>query len=316
MPKGAVPDWLADVEPAASPSRGPSASAPPSAAANINVELVALPPQAPLAASVSAPSGIQVGGFSSVGRVRDRNEDRFFAQHWTWTDGCSTHEGALLIVADGMGGYQAGDRASSTTIRVVSERLLLLPLQTMTGTGTEPRPGELLDAVVAALVEANRVVLEEANAQEKFKGMGATVAVALIYGGVLIVSHVGDCRVYLQRGGDVMQRTTDQTLVGRMVELGQLTPEEAESHPNRNEVLQAIGKRPGVEPSRQEERLLRGDRIVVACDGLDAHVSVDALRQLLTTSTKAPAELARQCVEMADEAGGSDNCTVVVASWS
>ncbi len=282
---------------------------------DINVELVALPVQLARAAPLSPPSGIQVGGFSSVGRVRDRNEDRFFVHHWTWNDGSTTREGALLIVADGMGGYQAGDRASSMTVRVVSEQLLWLLLSTLTR--ADPQPiAALQDAVVRALVEANRVVFEEANADTCCKGMGATAAVVLIWDGRAIVSHVGDCRVYVQRGGALLQRTTDQTLVARLVELGQLTLADAQAHPSRNEVLQAIGKRSSVEPSRHEERLLRGDRILVACDGLDAHVPVEKLRQLLASSMKGPADLAKQCVEMADEGGGTDNCTVVIAEYN
>jgi protein phosphatase len=279
------------------------------------VELVALPATAVPVAPPSPQRGLQVGGFSSVVRVRDRNEDRFFAHHWTWTDGTAMCEGALLVVADGMGGYEGGDRASSVTVRVVSEQLLALPLRTLTGSEPKPTTSDLLDAVVRALVEANRLVLEAGNADARFKGMGATVAVVLIWEGQAIVSHVGDCRVYLQRGGALIQLTRDQTLVARMVEMGQLTAAEAEQHPSRNEVLQAIGKRPRVEPSRHEERLLRGDRILLACDGLDAHVSVEKLRQVLTGSTASAAELARRCVNLADEGGGTDNCTVVVAHY-
>src|SRR5262249_34622702 len=152
------------------------------------------------------------------------------------------------IVADGMGGYQGGERASSLTVRVVVEQLLWLPLRTLTDPESKRTPAALLDAVVGALVEANRVVFEEANVEAHFKGMGATAAVVLIWDGRAVVSHVGDCRVYLHRGDALIQLTKDQTLVGRMVELGQLTPAEAVLHPNRNEVLQAIGKRPSVEP--------------------------------------------------------------------
>jgi protein phosphatase len=215
-PKPVVPDWLADVEPTAPP--------PPRAPADINVELVVLP--GPLAPPPSAHPALRVGGFSSVGRVRERNEDRFFAQHWCWSDGSLTREGALLIVADGMGGHQGGERASATTVRVVSERLRLLPLQPLPGPEASST-ALLLGALVHALVEANRVVLEEATAEQGLTGMGATVAVALVWDGRLFASHVGDCRVYLQRGNALMQRTTDQTLVARMVALGQLTPAEA-----------------------------------------------------------------------------------------
>jgi protein phosphatase len=323
--KPAVPDWLADVEQANPPRRGPAVPPPlpPSAASGenrppldtlpiINVELVALPGHATPASPITKGS-IQVGGFSSVGLVRERNEDRFFAYHWDCVAGPYRREGALLILADGMGGYQGGERASAVTVRVAAEQLLLLPLRVLTDPDDKLTTETLLDAVVHALVEANRVVFEEANAEAQFKGMGATAALALIWEGRAIVSHVGDCRVYLQRGDALIQLTKDQTLVGRMVELGQLTPEEAEQHPNRNEVLQAIGKRRQVDPSRQEELLRTGDRVVLACDGLDAHVPFETLRLLLASSTKSPAELASECVGLADQGGGTDNCTVVIA---
>jgi protein phosphatase len=224
-------------------------------------------------------------------------------------------EGALLIVADGMGGYEGGDQASSLTVRVVSEQLLLLPLRTLTGSEPRLATSDLLDAVVGALGEANRIVTDQGNADARFKDMGATVAVVLVWDGRAIVCHVGDCRVYLQRRDALIQLTKDQTLVARMVEKGQLTAEEAENHPRKNEVLQAIGKRPRVEPSRYEEPLQPGDRLVLACDGLDAHVSFETLRQVLTGWTRSAAELARHCVNLADEAGWTDNCTVVVAHY-
>jgi protein phosphatase len=315
-PRSAVPDWVADVEVPAPPARRIAPPPPPpEAPPDINVALVPLASPVAPAAPPGDPSGLRVGGHSSVGRVRDRNEDRFFAHQWAWNDGSATREGALLIVADGMGGYEGGDRASSTTVRAITEQLLSLPLRALTGADPTPSPAVLQDAVAHALEEANRIVLEEAKADARFQGMGATAAVVLIWDGRAFVSHVGDCRVYLQRGDALAQLTADQTLVGRMVELGQLTPEEAREHPRKNEVLQAVGKRSGIEPSRFTAPLLRGDRIVVACDGLDAHVPVEALQQLLASSTSSPANLAAQCVRLADEGGGSDNCTVVIAHF-
>ena len=106
--------------------------------------------------------------------------------------------------------------------------------------------------------------------------------------------------------------TRDHTLVNRMVDLGQLTPEEAATHPARNEVTQALGGRL-VEPSLHALDLERGDWLIVACDGLTAHVSDDALRETARRSAPSAAYLARRLVELANEGGGTDNCTVVAA---
>jgi protein phosphatase len=182
--------------------------------------------------------------------------------------------------------------------------------------GREPDGAALAADVERAFREANRVVLEQADKEARCKGMGATAAVVLVWSGHAYLGHVGDCRVYLHRGTELKQLTEDQTLVGRMVALGQLTPEEAVNHESRNEVLQAIGKRPTVEPSRGEQALERGDRLLVACDGLAAHVEVEQIRQVLCAPSVSAQHLAEHLVRMADEMGGSDNCTVVVAQLS
>jgi protein phosphatase len=167
------------------------------------------------------------------------------------------------------------------------------------------------------VAEAFRHLHQQANAETRCNGMGATAAVVVLWDGRAYVSHVGDCRVYVHRGKDMKQMTEDQTLVARMVALGQLTPEEAAQHESRNEVTQAIGKRPTVTPSQVEQiRLERGDYVVVACDGLIAHVEPEALRRVLSESPVPPQHLASLLVGMADEGGGTDNCTVVVAHFA
>src|SRR5205807_2487552 len=119
------------------------------------------------------------------------------------------------------------------------------------------------------------------STDERFKGMGATAALVVIWDGHAYLGHAGDCRVYLYRSGSLNQLTEDQTLVSRMVALGQLSAEEAAQHEKRNEVTQAIGKRPSIEPSRSEVGLLPGDYVVVACDGLAAHVDHPMLQKAL-----------------------------------
>ena len=141
--------------------------------------------------------------------------------------------------------------------------------------------------------------------------MGATAAVVLIWGGRALVGHVGDCRVYHQRGDRLTQLTRDQTLVARMVELGTLTAREALTHPARNEVAQAVGKHTDLSPSRHEISLTAGDWLIAATDGLHAHLEdADLLAEAARPASSA-AERARRLTALADERGGSDNCTVL-----
>src|SRR5205823_3963575 len=158
------------------------------------------------------------------------------------------------------------------------------------------------------------VVSRVAASDAACKGMGSTVAVVVLWDGQAFVSHVGDCRLYHQRGDVLTQVTHDHTIVARMVELGQLTPAEAATHSARNEVTQGIGTRSRLEPSQHTLDLERGDWLLVACDGLSAHVGADTLQTVARQAAPSAAYLAKRLVELANEGGGTDNCTVV-AAW-
>jgi protein phosphatase len=297
---GETPDWLKDVQ-AATPSE-----------AALPTFTLATPPA--LAGTIPYPPRLVVGGDSSRGKVRDRNEDRYQTQHWNWNDADGTHEVALLLVADGMGGYEAGDVAALLTVRTVTTCLAAHVADVMGGRQQDGTT--VAAALVQAIRLANDVVRQNATAEGRTAEMGATAAVVLVWDGHAYFSHVGDCRVYLHRGGELKQLTEDQTLVARMVALGSLTPDEAAKHEVRNEVTQAVGKRPTVDPSQGTQPLARGDYLVVACDGLAAHVEGPAIQQVLNSPPLPAPHLASLLVQTADEGGGTDNCTVVVAHFA
>jgi protein phosphatase len=140
--------------------------------------------------------------------------------------------------------------------------------------------------------------------------MGATAITALVVDGMASICHVGDCRAYLHRGGVLEQKTQDQTIVRRMVDLGMLSEGEARIHRAASQVTQALGRQYELEPSRQTLELLAGDWLVLACDGLHAHLEPARLQEVIAAATDATA-LARLLVQHADDAGGSDNCTVI-----
>jgi protein phosphatase len=274
----------------------------------------ASPSNRPTVATDATPSAsmasyrLEVGGATSVGRVRSRNEDSFLIQQLTWSNQDRRRDLALVVVADGMGGYAAGDQASGLLIQAVAASLT--PLLQHALAGNDTAPPALAEAISEAIKHGNRLILQQAQADSACKGMGATVAVVLIWDGHVLIGHVGDCRVYHQGADRLTQVTRDQTLVARMVELGHLSPEEAQVHPSRNEVLQAVGRHPDLEPAAYEATLKAGEWLLVACDGLHAHVNSVALENAIWSATSA-AQLAARLVELADEGGGSDNCTVV-----
>jgi protein phosphatase len=141
--------------------------------------------------------------------------------------------------------------------------------------------------------------------------MGATAAVVVIWNGRVVVGQVGDCRVYHQHAGHLKQVTRDQTLVNRMVELGQLSPREAADHPASNEVLQAIGMRTAIEPAQYKLKLVPSDWLLVACDGLHGQVDDQTIQATVGSAPPAAALLAGRLADLADHSGGADNCTVV-----
>jgi protein phosphatase len=262
------------------------------------------------AAAKDAAAGfrLEVAGATSVGRVRSRNEDSFLIEQLSWSNLDRRHDLALVVVADGMGGYAAGDQASGLLIQAAGAALTPLLLNRLKG--QELSPAAAAENLAEAIRSANRAIYQRAQADPATRGMGATVAAALIWDGQVAIGHVGDCRVYHLGAAKLTQVTRDQTLVARLLEMGQLTPEEARTHPARNEVLQAVGRHPDVAPASYQAELKPGEWLVVACDGLHAHVDEAALEAAIWGAASAP-QLAARLVEMADQGGGSDNCTVV-----
>jgi PPM family protein phosphatase len=224
------------------------------------------------------------GAASAVGQVREGNEDEYLADP----------DRQLFAVADGMGGHRAGEVASATAIET---------LKTAYRTGRPLRQ---------AVEEANAAVFEKAEANPEMKGMGTTLtAVALVDGGTAVLGHVGDSRAYLMRDGGVSRVTEDHSLVEQLVREGRLSPEEAAHHPQRAIITRALGIDPEVEVDRYEVDLRPGDRLLVCSDGLTNMVSDSSIGGVLRRQADAQ-RAADTLVEMANEAGGDDNITVVV----
>lgn len=230
---------------------------------------------------------------SDVGRYRRLNEDCTRI-----VEGRAPHShGALFIVADGMGGHQAGEVAS----RIAAEQIEQVFY------GSPPPPGE---ALRIALERANHVVHRTAQ-EEALQGMGTTVVVAAIHKDTLHIAHVGDSRLYLWRGGTLRQMTRDHSPIEEQLEAGTLAPDEATHHPLRNVISRAIGTQPTVEVEVAAPfPLQEGDRLLLCSDGLTEHLSPEQIGPLL--ARHAPHQATESLIEAANRAGGSDNISVIV----
>src|SRR5262249_22069734 len=208
------------------------------------------------------------------------NEDAFALLHAAEARENQGGEAVLAIVADGMGGYEAGEVAAALAVRAVRSNLVhQKPFAAFAGQGVLSAESEAPEAIshggleveaykiliAAALQDANQQVYSAARAG-RAEGMGCTVDVVYVNGRHMIVGHVGDSRTYHLRAGRLVQLTQDQTWVHRMVQLGALTAEAAQTHPRRSELQQAIGGRAEVEPALYDSALKPGDWVVICSD--------------------------------------------------
>lgn len=229
------------------------------------------------------------GAATDTGRVRHNNQDSFLV----------LGDRSLFAVADGMGGHQGGEVASRTAVDALEAAF------------AEPS----LDSLISAVEAANAAVFEQGGADPHLRGMGTTmVAVALVDDGGeerLAIANVGDSRVYLFEGGDLTQITEDHSLVAEMVRDGRLSPEEAETHPQRNIVTRVLGIYEAVDVDRDEVLPFAGQRLLLCSDGLFNEVGSDQIAAVLRRLAD-PDEAARELVRLANEGGGRDNITVVI----
>ncbi len=230
----------------------------------------------------------RVAVMTHPGRRRRRNEDAFVC------------EPPLFAVADGMGGAQAGALAS---------RLAAAALR---GEGTPSGDGQSAEARVAALIqEANRRVHERASEDEQAFGMGTTMTVALVENDRVAIGHVGDSRAYLIRDRTLSQLTEDHSLVAELVRSGKLSPEEAESHPQRSVITRALGPDPDVDADTFSIAARDGDLFLLCSDGLTSMVDDEEILGIIEEHRDDLDAAAKALVRAANRGGGEDNITIV-----
>src|SRR4051794_41147103 len=221
---------------------------------------------------------------SDLGRQRQGNEDNYFVR------------APLFVVADGMGGAQAGEVASEIAVRSFDDEL--------------PN-GSLPEALVSVIEAANKRIHDKARADESLHGMGTTTTAAYVDDDEVIIAHVGDSRAYLMRDGELVRLTKDHSLVGELVARGKLTEEQAEQHPQRSVITRALGPEASVQVDIDIFPAKAGDLFLLCSDGLTAMVHEPKLRPMFDEADSLEA-LGKRLIDAANAAGGRDNITVIL----
>lgn len=261
---------------------------------------------------------VQVYGHTDVGRTREHNEDAFVVADLTRGNvslepEVRTHEvgdrGSMFMVADGMGGAAAGEIASEMAVEIVHREL-----RDRLTAGEAPNEEQFATAIKRATSAANAHIHTFAVEHPEYRGMGTTATVAGLLGDTLYLAQVGDSRAYLVRGGVGRQITKDQSLMQKLIEAGEMTEEEAEQSERRNIILQALGPEANIKVDLTHQKVRRGDVLVLCSDGLSGQVRADEIARVVSNEP----DLAAACnklIDLANESGGPDNITVVIARF-
>lgn len=236
---------------------------------------------------------LEIGKRTDIGKVRQINEDSY--------DSLGGDYGFVLIVCDGMGGHKGGEVASGLSVESIKNYFLAL--------GDNYNPHKELNASVKA---ANNALLNAARKNPSLNDMGSTVVIALIKDGKLFTVNLGDSRIYLVRNSDIIQLTKDHSLVQQMVDSNLITPEAAKYHPKKNIITKSLGIDIDVQPDISDPiQLLKEDVIILCSDGLTTYVED---KEIFLIASKNPPQIAAdKLIELANERGGSDNTTVLIA---
>lgn len=260
----------------------------------------------PLETYVSKPGKhLLVGVNSDVGMVRNNNQDSVYTMFSANLSADEIPDFGLFVVADGMGGHQEGEKASAITTRTIAQYIADKFYMRLLNPKDDTEKPVISEILAEAVQKANDSVAE------KIPQGGTTVTAAVVLGDLSYIAHVGDSRAYLITGDSIDQITRDHSLVQRLIELDQLTPDEAASHPQRNVLYRALGQGDHLEVDAVTRRLPPGARLMLCSDGLWNQVPEATLRNIVT-STRTPQEACDKLIAAANEHGGLDNISVVI----
>jgi serine/threonine protein phosphatase PrpC len=243
--------------------------------------------------------GVELAGISDIGCQRENNEDQY--AYWEpATDEEFAYKGRLAIVADGMGGHQGGQEASRIAIETIQEVF------------AETTGGHPQSLLLAGFQAAHQRILRHADGHPELHGMGTTATAIVVVDKQLFYAHVGDSRLYLVRGGNIVRLTHDHSYVGRLVDNGVISSAEAEIHPQRHILTAALGAGGEISPETPEQpmALQQGDVLVLCTDGLWGLLSENEIQSAVANGE--PSEACQALIKMTKARGGPDNITLQV----
>ncbi|MCP4001313.1 MAG: Stp1/IreP family PP2C-type Ser/Thr phosphatase [Gammaproteobacteria bacterium] len=241
---------------------------------------------------------------TDTGRVRDHNEDAIG----------SLREAGLFMLADGMGGYNAGEVASSIAIKTILD-LVNAGIELEDRAAIESDTGLMRQTIVLrdAIVRANKIIYQTAHSHSGCEGMGTTIVACLFYNDRISIAHVGDSRLYRLRDTHLEQITMDHSLLQELVDRGFYSHEEAECSTNRNYVTRALGVEPNVIVDIQDAPVEKGDIFMLCSDGLSDMVKDEDIRLTVSTFSANLEKAGQQLIQLSNEHGGKDNISVIIA---
>ena len=263
----------------------------------------------------TAETYVRLAALTDVGQVREHNEDNFLVctsledNNWFLVDTpfLLSNLGSLLVVADGMGGENAGEIASALAIEAVKEYFTTLAAK------PTPSAGEIPQLLEKAILYAHRSIVEQAHQNPDYAGMGTTILIAWVVNSYAYIAWSGDSRCYLFREKEGLKIVSnDHSLVWELVLDGKLDVDEAESHPDSHIITQSLGdSQYPPQPDVIVQQIAPGDKIMLCSDGLNGMVNTETLRYILGRSGS-PADICKELIRTANYNGGEDNITVVL----
>ncbi|MEN9848164.1 MAG: hypothetical protein RL368_904 [Pseudomonadota bacterium] len=244
---------------------------------------------------------VEITSCTDTGQVREHNED------------CMAHDSKLgiAVLADGMGGYQAGEVASKIAVDTVLSELSASLLQY--AKQNQMASSAVINALLkSAIQKANQAILDAATHEPQYRGMGTTIVAAVLKGHELSIAHVGDSRLYRLRHQQLQQLTVDHSVLQELIDCGFYTRAQAQHSPNRHIVTRALGVMEQVDIDVQTQIVLENDLYLLCSDGLNDMLDDEAIEPILNKSPLDLGRMAQELVNLANEHGGSDNISVML----